>query len=780
MERIKNTILVISCLSVSLFYSQNKTGEIVGLTSMIQLQPEPVTVDLDDYFSLSGEITVVKVPDGLTAKRDGNFLILSGIPAQSVTALIVEKNQMKYAIPVRKTEKIPFSYAVTPIKEYKNLKIKGTFNNWNVDNTPLKFKNGKYTFQTFLNPGTYEYCLVEDGKDFSDPENPKKLGNNSLFTVGNPDAKKPFIFGKQINDNQLIIESSDKNVKYLVLIDNFLLDSQYQKNTNGKLTITLPVNELKDKNRTWLRIYGFNKDQVSNDMLIPLEKGKIILNTNELNRRDQQTMILYSLMVDRFNDADKSNDEPLNSHEVLPLNDYNGGDLKGITEKIKSGFFTDLGINTLWISPLHQNPYGAYGLYDDGKTKTKFTGYHGYWPVALTKIDSRFGTDLDFKELLDEAHKRNFNVLIDYVANHVHEKNPMLKQHPDWVTPLLLPDGTKNLRMWDEHRLTTWFDEFIPTLDLEKPEAANAMSDSVVYWVKKFNIDGFRHDAVKHIPNSFWRLATKKVKNEVLIPENRPLYQIGETYGDYELISSYINNGMLNAQFEFNLYDKIRNLLIERNSNFSDLKDALRQSWYYFGAHNVMGNVTGNHDKGRVVSYFDGSLSLSENESEAGYDRRIENKSKDGFRISAQLISFIMAVPGVPVIYYGDEIGMPGGGDPDSRRMMFFDNYNADETWLQDITTKLTHLRTSKMSLLYGDSQILPTDDNTLGVLRTYFGDTSIYLMNKENEKKEIKIILPKNIDYSKMKSHFGQDFNITNNVLTVTLQPFAFEFITK
>ena len=138
------------------------------------------------------------------------------------------------------------------------------------------------------------------------------------------------------------------------------------------------------------------------------------------------------------------------------------------------------------MSPITQNPYDAWGQNKD--PKTKFSGYHGYWPIFITKIDDRFGNEKVLKELLDEAHKRGINVILDYVANHMHINSPTLTAHPDWVTPKTTPDGRPNLQLWDEFRLTTSFDNHIPSLDLERQYVYEPMTDSALLWLKNFEI----------------------------------------------------------------------------------------------------------------------------------------------------------------------------------------------------------------------------------------------------------------------------------------------------
>ena len=144
--------------------------------------------------------------------------------------------------------------------------------------------------------------------------------------------------------------------------------------------------------------------------------------------------------------------------------------------------------------------------------------------------------------------------LLDYVSNHVHQESKIYRDHPDWATPGVLPNGQKNIRLWNEQRLTTWFDDFLPTLDLSKPEVAEMMSDSALFWIKEYGLDGFRHDAAKHVDEFYWRTLTKKIKEQVVITDKQEVYQIGESFGSRELIKSYIGPGMMDAQFDFNVY----------------------------------------------------------------------------------------------------------------------------------------------------------------------------------------------------------------------------------
>ncbi|MEY3861601.1 MAG: hypothetical protein RIS50_1882, partial [Bacteroidota bacterium] len=369
--------------------------------------------------------------------------------------------------------------------------------------------------------------------------------------------------------------------------------------------------------RSYVRVWIGSYEGVSNEVLVPLSAGRVIYDMAKFgDRKDPRTMVMYNPMIDRFVDGKKENNKPLNRPDVDPKVDFYGGDVVGITKKIEEGFFTELGVNAIWISPVVRNPEGPYGQWTKTPA-TKFSGYHGYWPVALRATDPRFCTEAELKQLIETAHKYHINIFLDYVAHHIHQEHPLYKQYPSWFTPLYLPDGSKNTERWDDYRLTTWFDDFMPTFNYFKPEVVDALTDSALWWFKNFDVDGFRHDATKHIPDPYWRALTYKIKTQVSIPQHRSYYQIGETYGSPELISSYLGSGMLDAQFDFNMYDAAVNTF-KGNGGCKQLAQTLNDSKKWYGAHHTMGNVSGNQDKARIISILDGSMKEGEDSKQAG------------------------------------------------------------------------------------------------------------------------------------------------------------------
>ena len=500
--------------------------------------------------------------------------------------------------------------------------------------------------------------------------------------------------------------------------------------------ITIEKAWRESKGRSFIRVFALGDGKNLNDLLIPLEDGKVVTDAAQLTRHDDQAQVLYSLMIDRFHNGNKKNDWKMNSPEVLDIVDYQGGDIAGITQKIKDGFFNDLGITTIWISPITQNPWDAWGMnkfpngnkYDNTKAYTKFSGYHGYWPIFVTEVEKRFTTEEELHEMLAVAHAHGLNVILDYVANHMHINSPTLQNHPDWHTDSILPDGRRNFELWDEARLTTWFDVHIPTLDLERPEVCSPMTDSALVWLEKFEFDGFRHDACKHIPLNYWRELGAKMKQRY---PNRHIWMIGETYGDTKLIGSYVKSGLLNSQFDFNIYHTAIDVFGKPNQSLKSINKTILESLAAYGSHHTMGNISGNHDKCRFISLAGGAVSWNESDKAAGWEREI-GVTADGDAAreaaaykAAMLLEVVnLTIPGVPCIYQGDEYAEAGANDPDNRHMMKFNGLSDRQQQFRNEVQKLVQMRRNSLPLIYGEYIPVTVTDNLLVFDRTYMGET--------------------------------------------------------
>ena len=578
--------------------------------------------------------------------------------------------------------------------------------------------------------------FIDHKGSFAIPVLPNKPVRQALVSLGYKNGLLRVGFTEQVS-----------NPSFEAYIQNYLIDhSLWSANDDGTWTLdiaSLAVSGFEFSGRSFLRIFAEDETYLYNDLLLPMQDGRIITNPSQLNRHDQQAQVLYSVLIDRFFDGNTANNWKLNSPEVLDIVDYQGGDLAGITKKISEGYFDSLGVNTLWISPITQNPWDAWGLYpfpngnkyDSTKTYTKFSGYHGYWPIFATKLDDRFGTPAELRSLLDSAHAHEMNVVLDYVANHMHINSPTLQEHPDWHTDSLLPDGRRNFELWDEARLTTWFDKHIPTLDLEREEVCEAMTDSALYWLENYELDGYRHDACKHIPEGYWRMLGQKIAKRW---PGRPIWMIGETYGSPELIGSYVKPGMLNAQFDFNVYFTTREAICGAKGMDEVMNNELT-SLRTYGAHHTMGNISGNHDQIRFASIAGGAIDLYAYGKEEGWTQEIGiGDAEKAYKRALLLEVLNMTLPGVPCIYQGDEYGEVGGNDPDNRHMMRFDNLNENEQQMRQAVAELIHMRRHSMPLLYGDFIPLESTPDEISFERVYLGEKVRVTINRKKLTYEI------------------------------------------
>lgn len=579
----------------------------------------------------------------------------------------------------------------------------------------------------------------------------------------------PRLFTESFAGNSFVLATQNDIQKIYVFWQNILLPQHMVLQEEGRIRITIPLNANK-MSRSFVRVWAANAEGSSNDILVPLNKGKVLKEGSQITNNDFHAQIMYFMLVDRFKNGNSANDKPLNRPDVNPKVDFWGGDLAGIQQKVEDGYFKSLGVNTLWISPVSQNPDQPYGYY---KAKnTKFSGYHGYWPISSSRVDKRFGTNQDFKMLIAKSHEKGINVLLDYVANHVHEEHPLYKKHPEYATNLYLPNGTLNVEKWDEQRLTTWFDTFMPSLDFANPEVVDLMTDSAIYWIKEFGLDGFRHDACKHVELEFWRALSLKLKKAY---PDKQFYQIGETYGSSDLISSYLTTGMIDGQFDFNLYDIANNTFAGiGGSDLKKVSQIMKNSLHVYGMHHLMGNISGNHDKPRFMAYASGDLKQGEDTKAAGWFREIGISDSTAYDKMFLFHTFNMTIPGIPVIYYGDELGFTGANDPDSRRMMRFEGWNNREKQLRDKVAAITNFRNSNPVLIYGDFIELYNDETTWVYARKYFDKTAIIFINNSPELKTIEVDVPANMYAEVKNSMFGNKTVIEKQKMSVSLPPYS------
>ena len=433
--------------------------------------------------------------------------------------------------------------------------------------------------------------------------------------------------------------------------------------------------------------------------------------------------LMYFVFVDRFRDG---GDSGLGPDGADYGGGYMGGDLVGAKQAMESGWFEQLGVKSIWLSPLQENPETAY-IGADGSTL--FTGYHGYWPVRSRDVEDRFGTvDVEpgqaLKDFIAAAHERGIRVLLDSVLNHVHEDHAYVESHPQWfgADPCVCTTDPGPCN-FDSNPVFCWFTDYLPDIDYRNPELVNQFVDDLKWWVESYDIDGFRVDAAKHMHHVIMRTLSLRFDELYTQPGGAPIYMIGETFtgrGGQDLIMDYVAPWELDGQFDFPLYWALREG-IGAEQGFDVLASELAASEEAYGPHlDSMSPFMGNHDLQRYATeiggcdnwaVFGGCTDILA----AGDPNGISPEQLDIIHKMSMSFAVVATLPGVPLLYYGDELGLAGAQDPDNRRLMPWTNLSVAQRALLDRIRGLGRKRAT-LSALQGGVRLPIYQDNDLWI----------------------------------------------------------------
>jgi len=672
---------------------------------------------------------------------------------------------------VRSPQKHEFVYR--PAGKARKVFVSGSFNGWAKDSIELQAdESGAFRKTIPLEPGTYSYKFVVDDKWTTDESNALHEsdgfgGSNSILKIESIENENRLsIYADELNREKLVIRGSGavgiRSVSAVVELPDG--SSRPLPATTKGLESIISVVDVPEG--SWIRAIAVDAElRASNVVRCSLG--------NPTAFRWQDAIIYYAL-TDRYRNGDKSNDNPVANKKVeLPAN-YHGGDWRGVEEKINDGYFKKLGINTIWIAPLNKNPDVAYQEYSE--PHRWYTGYHGYWPVSPTKVEPHFGDHHALQSLVRTAHQNGLKVIADLVLHHVHTEHPWWKEHRDWFGSLDLPDGTKNLRRWDDYQFTTWFEPFMPTFNFANTAAVAALIDNAAWWANEYDLDGFRLDAVKHIPPEFWWQFRSALRQKVEAKRGRPLYLVGETFMDRAGIASFVGPNMLDGQFDFPLYDSIKDCFAEGKTGLDLLESSLEASESMFGKESLMSPLIGNHDKGRFMAYADGDLPdpKGAKDEDVGWltPPKVDNLTSYAKIQLAE--AFLLSIDGVPMIYYGDELGMTGAGDPDNRRdMRFDDDLTPVEQKVLNNFENLTQIRSRHPALRYGGRRAVVVEKDILAFVRAQLADRVLCVFNRAEKTVERQFLVgPELTDGSYTDELGGAIATVKNGRMTVKIAP--------
>jgi glycosidase len=466
---------------------------------------------------------------------------------------------------------------------------------------------------------------------------------------------------------------------------------------------------------------------------------------------DWRDAVIYFTFIDRFNigttTAPACNVAGAEATATSSTN-YLGGNWAGVTEKIKSNYFTNLGVNVLWITVPVKNADSVVGagVQCDGSgncsaTSHEYSAYHGYWPADPTTFEPCFGTQQDLTDLVQAAHTAKIKVLFDYAMVHVHTSSTVYTQNVNsgWFTPFCQCGGSC---AQEQYNTTCWFAPYLAHYDYTNSAASAFTINAALSLIKTYGNDAFRLDAIKQVDPSWLTSLRSSITSQILpteMPQQR-FYMVGETY-DFQnraLIASLVNpTTMLDGQYDFPLRIRLvegilmrstQNMLTPDDLNwgrtappgmkgieeFMDGTDGATANDAYYGPTAVMSTFIGNADLPRSIHFGEDTLpswlsSSADNGQTSGWESAepaLETEQAVYDRL-ANVFGLLMTNRGAPLIYYGDEIGQPGAGDPDNRRMMPWSGYIQPQQTLLARMQALGQLRAAHPAMRRGNRTTL-------------------------------------------------------------------------
>ncbi len=442
--------------------------------------------------------------------------------------------------------------------------------------------------------------------------------------------------------------------------------------------------------------------------------------------------VIYLIMPDRFADGDTSNDDPPNARGHFNRNEqhaYHGGDLKGVTDHLD--YLHDLGVTTLWLTPWWKN---------DGNS----ADYHGYHVTDFYGVEDHFGTMKDVQELVAAAHKKGMKVLIDYVVNHTGPNNPWANDPPTptWLHGTVQHHPTPLYNFWplvDPHAtaaerapvLDGWFVDKLPDLNVDDPKLAEYLTDNALWWMEIAGLDGLRLDTFPYSSRSFW-----SEWHQTLFSVYPKTFTIGEVSDGDPAVVSFFQGGRkqydgidsgVSSVFDFPMFYAIRDVVM-KGGEAKKLGEVLAHDALYPDAKDLI-TFIGNHDKNRVMGE--------------------EGATVQKLNAAASLL---ITLRGIPQIYSGDEIAMPGGDDPDNRRD-FPGGFPGDgkNAFVESGRTpeqqaafahlqKLLRLRREHKALQSGEETDLLATAGSFAFLRASGNDRVLVVLNSTGAEQTVKI----------------------------------------
>lgn len=407
--------------------------------------------------------------------------------------------------------------------------------------------------------------------------------------------------------------------------------------------------------------------------------------------------VFYQIFPERFANGDPS----INPPQIEPWgqaptpSNFFGGDLQGVIDHLD--YLKDLGITAIYFTPIFEA-----------------TTNHKYDTEDYFKIDQHFGSNETFKELIKQSHARGIKVMLDAVFNHCGKTFPPFVDALEKGEQSIYKDWF-HVRSWPLEVIdqvptydTFAFEPKMPKLNTENEQVKAYLLDVATYWITEFDIDGWRLDVANEVDHQFWREFRQKVKQ--LKPD---VYILGEIWHD---ATAWLQGDQFDAVMNYPFTNAVLDFFALETKSSEQFK-------------NQIGKQLANHTEQVTLSAFN----LLDSHDTA----RLLTLAMHNERAMKLAVLFQMTYPGAPCIYYGDEVGMDGGPDPDCRKCMEWNEAKQNTDLLSFYKTvislrqKYEALRGSSFSFIPVSTQ---SPEHVVAYLRKSKTDTFLIIMNAREE----------------------------------------------
>lgn len=480
-------------------------------------------------------------------------------------------------------------------------------------------------------------------------------------------------------------------------------------------------------------------DQYGNEYTTSVQVEITARNKKNADDFDWDESVIYFMVTDRFFDGNESNNTASGAKTYGKDNAglYHGGDFAGITQKLD--YLEDLGINTIWITPIVENIPGVQVTGEGADDVPYNAAFHGYWASDFTKLNPALGTREEFQTLIDQAHNRGIRIMVDIVVNHAGydtDFGDMIRSGDDIVSGSDQKDSLSNL----------------PDFRTEDPAVSAQLVKWQTQWVKDFGIDYFRVDTVKHVENDTWA----ELKN-ALTEVDSDFKMIGEyAGGGYASNGNTLGTGEMDSDLDFDFNDQATNFV---KGNISSVESFLTSRNSVLNNTYMTGQFLGSHDEdGFKQKLLDGGMA--------------EDAATAASMVAASLQ---ITAKGQPVIYYGEEIGQTGLNNyPYQTNRYDFDwSIVSNDNKTYQHYKKMLSIRNAYTDVFArGDRKtILASDENGYDIVSRSYKETKLYVgLNIKDVAQTVEIPVSENNGTVLKDLYSGKTYTVSNGKIKVII----------